>query len=71
MHMLATLNNALPTVTAASTSLGAHDVQVLIVAAVGIAIVVLLIQPRCLLQKVFRYSSVGRRRSSIGRAAVL
>ena len=43
MHMLATLNNALPTVTAASTSLGGHDIQVLIVAAVGIAIVVLLI----------------------------
>ncbi len=41
--MLATLNNAIPTVTAASTSLGSHDVQVLIVAAVGIAIVVLLI----------------------------
>ena len=43
MHMLAILNNAIPTVTAASTSLGSHDVQVLIVAAVGIAIVVLLI----------------------------
>src|SRR5450759_274906 len=43
MHMLATLNNAIPTVTAASKSLSGHDIQVLIVAAVGIAIVVLLI----------------------------
>jgi gluconate:H+ symporter, GntP family len=41
--MFATLNNALPTVAAASTSLGGHDIQVLIVAAVGIAIVVLMI----------------------------
>jgi gluconate:H+ symporter, GntP family len=43
MNLLATLNNAIPTVTAASTSLSGHDIQVLIVAAVGIAIVVLLI----------------------------
>ena len=43
MHMLATLNYAIPTVAAANTSLGGHDIQVLIVAAVGIAIVVLLI----------------------------
>src|SRR6202521_4313515 len=43
MNMLATLGNAIPTVTAASTSLGGHDIQVLIVAAIGIAIVVLLI----------------------------
>jgi gluconate:H+ symporter, GntP family len=41
--MLATLDSAIPTVTAANTSLGGHDIQVLIVAAVGIAIVVLLI----------------------------
>jgi GntP family gluconate:H+ symporter len=43
MNLLATVNTAIPTVTAASTSLGGHDIQVLIVAAVGIAIVVLLI----------------------------
>jgi GntP family gluconate:H+ symporter len=43
MNMLGTLNNAIPTVTTASTSLRSHDIQVLIVAAVGIAIVVLLI----------------------------
>jgi GntP family gluconate:H+ symporter len=43
MNMLATPSNAIATVTAASTSLSAHDTQVLIVAAVGIAIVVLLI----------------------------
>ena len=43
MNLLATLNNAVPTATASSTSLGGHDIQVLIVAAVGIAIVVLLI----------------------------
>jgi gluconate:H+ symporter, GntP family len=41
--MLGTLNNAIPTVTTASTSLSSHDIQVLIVAAIGIAIVVLLI----------------------------
>jgi gluconate:H+ symporter, GntP family len=41
--MLGTLNNAIPTVTTASTSLSSHDIQVLIVAATGIAIVVLLI----------------------------
>src|SRR5665213_1567345 len=41
--MLRTLNNAIPTVTTASTSLSSHDIQVLIVAAIGIAIVVLLI----------------------------
>jgi GntP family gluconate:H+ symporter len=41
--MLATLDSAIPTVTAANTSLGGHDIQVLIVAAAGIAIVVLLI----------------------------
>ena len=43
MNMLATLNNATSAATAASTSLGGHDIQVLIVAAIGIAIVVLLI----------------------------
>jgi hypothetical protein len=43
MNLLATVNTAIPTVTAATTSLGGHDIQVLIVAAVGIAIVVLLI----------------------------
>ena len=43
MHMLATLNNAVPMAAKASTTLSAHDIQVLIVAAVGIAIVVLLI----------------------------
>ena len=43
MHMVATLNHAIPTATAASKSLSGHDVQVLIVAAIGIAIVVLLI----------------------------
>ena len=41
--MLGALNNAIPTVTTASTSLSSHDIQVLIVAAIGIAIVVLLI----------------------------
>jgi gluconate:H+ symporter, GntP family len=43
MHMLATLNNAIPMASAASTTLSSHDIQVLIVAAAGIAIVVLLI----------------------------
>src|SRR5450759_4530829 len=43
MNVLATLNSGIPTVTAASKSLSGHDIQVLIVAAVGIAIVVLLI----------------------------
>ncbi len=43
MHMLATFNNAVPMASAASTTLGGHDIRVLIVAAIGIAIVVLLI----------------------------
>ena len=43
MNLLATPNTATSAATAASTSLGGHDVQVLIVAAIGIAIVVLLI----------------------------
>jgi gluconate:H+ symporter, GntP family len=43
MNMLATLNNAVPMASTASTTLSSHDIQVLIVAAVGIAIVVLLI----------------------------
>jgi gluconate:H+ symporter, GntP family len=43
MHMVATLNHAIPTATAASKTLSGHDIQVLIVAAIGIAIVVALI----------------------------
>ena len=43
MHMHATFNNAVPMASAASTTLSGHDIQVLIVAAIGIAIVVLLI----------------------------
>ena len=43
MHMLATFNNAVPMAFAGSTTLSGHDIQVLIVAAIGIAIVVLLI----------------------------
>jgi GntP family gluconate:H+ symporter len=43
MHMVATVNNAIPMASAASTTLSSHDIQVLIVAAAGIAIVVLLI----------------------------
>ena len=43
MYTLATLNNAVPMAATANTTLSGHDIQVLIVAAVGIAIVVLLI----------------------------